>query len=309
VATDITDTHADARRTKRLTLSLNQRRYLAAALLLAPVILLRLLTTLYPFLQTILLSFQEYNPAYPPREYIGLENFEKLAGDMVVGSSIEFTLIYVFGSTLFQLIFGVLFASLLNARFRLRGLARTINLIPWAIPMVVAAVGWRWLFDDAYGMIPDLLSRIGVEYSWLIDPAGARIAILIVSIWKSTPFVAVTLLAGLQGVPEELYEAARVDGANAWQSFWRITIPLIMPLTVTIGMFMLVWQLAVFDLPFAMTGGGPGFATSVLAYKIYLEIATLNYGYASAIGVVMFGMVGVIGALGLIMFRRVQVSL
>ncbi len=297
-----------ARLIKRPRFSINQRRYFAAALLLAPVILLRVFTSLYPFVQTILLSFQEYNPAFPPREYVGMANFEKLAGDIVVQGSIEFTLIYVFGSTIFQLIFGIMVASLLNARFRLRTLARTINLIPWAIPMVVAAVGWRWLFDGNYGMIPDLLSRLGIEYKWLIDPTGARIAILIVSVWKSTPFVAVTLLAGLQGVPRELYEAARVDGANSWQSFWRITLPLIMPLTITIGMFMLVWQLAVFDLPYAMTSGGPGFATRVLAYQIQQQVATLNYGYASAIGVVMFILVGIISMIGLIVFRRVQAT-
>ncbi len=294
--------------TARFRFRLRHRRYLAAALLLLPVILLRLFTTLYPFIQTILLSFQEYNPAFPPREYVGLANYEKLAQDLVVQSSIGYTLIFVFGSTLFQLFFGVMVASLLNAKFRLRNLARTINLIPWAIPMVVAAVGWRWLFDGTYGMIPDLLRRLGITYNWLIDPTGARIAILIVSVWKSTPFVAVSLLAGLQGVSEELYEAARVDGASAWQSFWRITLPLIMPLMVTIGMFMLVWQLAVFDLPYALTSGGPGFATSVLAYKVQQEIATLNYGYASAISVVMFGVVGIIGVIGLLAFRRVQVA-
>jgi multiple sugar transport system permease protein len=165
------------------------------------------------------------------------------------------------------------------------------------------------LFDGTYGMIPDLLGRLGIEVTWLTDPVGARVAVLVVSVWKSTPFVAVAILAGLQGVSEELYEAAKVDGANALQAFWRITIPLIMPLTVTIGMFMLVWQLAVFDLPYAMTAGGPGFSTSVLAYQIQQEIATLNYGYASAIGVVMFIVVGIIGAAGLFVFRRVEVEM
>ncbi len=290
-------------------LTLNQRRYLAAALLLAPVILLRLFTTLYPFLQTIVLSFHEYNPAFTPRTYVGLENFEKIAADIVVKSSIEFTLIFVFGSTFFQLFFGVMVASLLNSRLRIPNFIRTINLIPWAIPMVVAAVGWRWMFDGNYGWIVDLLRRIGLQINWLTDPASARVAILIVAIWKSTPFVAVSILAGLQGVPEELYEAAKVDGANAWQSFWGITLPLIMPLMVTIGMFMLVWQLAVFDLPYTMTAGGPGFATSVLAYQVQQKVVTLNYGYASAISVIMFLIVGLIGALGLAAFRRVQVSM
>jgi len=296
-------------RPERRGLTLNQRRYIAAALLLAPVVLLRLFTTLYPFIQTILLSVQEYNPAFPPRQYVGLGNFEKLAGDLVFQSSIEFTLIFVLGSTVLQLFFGVLVASLLNAKFRLRNLARTINLIPWAIPMVVAAVGWRWLFDGTYGWITDIQSRLGIEFSWLIDPVGARVAILIVNVWKSTPFVAISILAGLQGVPEELYEAARVDGANAAQSFWSITLHLIMPLTVTIGMYMMVWQLSVFDLPYAMTSGGPAFSTSVLAYLIQQQIATLNYGYASAIGVVMLLVVAVFGGVGLFVFRRVEVQI
>jgi len=295
--------------TRRKGFTLNQRRYLAAALLLLPVVALRLFTTLYPFIQTILLSVQKYNPAFPPREYVGAGNFEKLAGDLVFQSSIEFTLIFVFGSTLLQLIFGVLVASLLNAKFRLRNLARTINLIPWAIPMVVAALGWRWLFDGTYGWITDLQNQLGIQFSWLIDPVGARVAILIVNVWKSTPFVAISILAGLQGVPEELYEAARVDGANAVQSFWGITLPLIMPLTVTIGMYMMVWQLSVFDLPYAMTSGGPGFSTSVLAYMIQQQVATLNYGYASAISVVMFLVVAVFGAVGLYVFRRVEVQI
>jgi len=294
---------------RRKGMTLNQRRYLAAALLLLPGVLLRLFTTLYPFIQTILLSVQEYNPAFPPQKYVGLGNFEKLAGDLVFQSSIEFTLIFVFGSTLLQLVFGVLVASLLNAKFRLRNLARTINLIPWAIPMVVAALGWRWLFDGTYGWITDLQSRLGIQFSWLIDPVGARVAILIVNVWKSTPFVAISILAGLQGVPEELYEAARVDGANPVQSFWKITLPLIMPLTVTIGMYMMGWQRSVFDLPYAMTSGGPGFSTSVLAYMIQQQVATLNYGYASAISVVMFLVVAVFGGIGLYVFRRVEVQI
>jgi multiple sugar transport system permease protein len=129
-----------------------------------------------------------------------------------------------------------------------------------------------------------------------------------VAVWKSTPFVALILLAGLQGIPRELYEAARVDGANWRTSLLHITIPMLMPILITTGLFMVVWQLAVFDLPFLMTGGGPGFSTTVIAQKIYLESNSLNYGYAASIGVVLVGIVAVVGVVGLTLFRRYEVS-
>jgi multiple sugar transport system permease protein len=294
---------------RRPHLTLNQRRYLIAAGLLAPAVLLRLFTTVYPFLQTAYLSTQRANPAFPPQRFIGLGNFERLAGDIVVQSSIEFTLIFVFVSTFFQIVLGIAVAHLLNAPFRLRGLARTISLIPWAIPMVVAAIGFRWMFDDQFGMIPDLLRRIfGLDTTWLINPQNARLAIVLVNIWKSTPFVALLLLAGLQGIPHDMYEAARVDGATWWHLLRYLTIPMLLPIIVSVTMFMLVWQLAVFDLPYAMTGGGPGFSTTVLAQKIYLESNSLNYGYAAALGIVLVGVVAIIGGVGMYIFRRVEVS-
>ncbi len=299
-----------ANRVVRHRLSLTQRRYLIAVLLILPVILLRAFTAFYPFVQTVLLAFQNYNPAFPPTKWIGLQNFARMGTDPVVQGSIAFTIIFVVASTVFQLIFGMLIAILLNIPFRLRGIARTINLIPWAVPMVVVAIGFRWMFDDRFGMIPDILARgFGLHPRWLIDPVGARVAILIVSIWKSTPFVAVLLLAGLQGVPQDLYESARIDGCSKTQLFRYITLPLMLPLIVTTGMFMVIWQLASFDLTYAMTGGGPGFATSVMAYKIFQEINSLNFGYASSLGLVLFVIVGLIGIVGLVIFRRVQVSL
>ena len=289
-------------------LTLRQQFYVIALLLLLPAVALRLFTTFYPFLQTALYSLQKYNPAFPPQEFIGLGNFQRLSNDPVVQSSIAFTILFVGVSTVFQLALGLAVAHLLNAPFRLRGLARTVSLIPWAMPMIVAALGFRWMFDDQFGMIPDLLRRIGLEAKWLIDPQNARVAVIIVNIWKSTPFVALVLLAGLQGISRDLYEAAKVDGANPWQGLRFITIPMLMPIIVTTSMFMLVWQLAVFDLPFAMTGGGPGFSTTVLAQKIYLEMNSLNFGYAASIGMVLVGIVVVIGLIGLYLFRRYEVT-
>lgn len=303
-ATTAVTTHTKPR-TRSITLA--HRRYLLAALLLAPVVLLRLFTTFYPFVQTAALSVQKYNPAFPPQKYVGLGNFERLAGDIVVQQSIAFTLIFVFVSTFFQVILGLMVAHLLNAPFRLRGVARTISLIPWAIPMVVAAIGFRWMFDDQFGMIPDLLRRVGLEATWLINPQNARLAVVLVNIWKSTPFVALLLLAGMQGISPDFYESAKVDGATWPQMLRFITLPMLLPIIVSVSMFMLVWQLAVFDLPFAMTGGGPGFSTTVLAQKIFLEVNSLNYGYAAALGIVMVLLVTVVGGIGLYIFRRVEV--
>lgn len=294
------------RRTSGLTL--RQRYYVIALLLLLPAVALRVFTTVYPFIQTSLLSVQRSNPAFPPPTYVGAGNFERLANDPVVQASISFTIMFVVVSTIFQIVLGLALAHLLNAPFRLRGVARTLSLIPWAMPMVVVALGFRWMFDDQFGMIPDLLRRVGLETSWLIDPNNAKLAVILVNIWKSTPFVGLVLLAGLQGISRDLYEAAKVDGASAWQSLRFITLPMLMPIIVTTSMFMLVWQLAVFDLPYAMTGGGPGFSTTLLAQKIYQEITTLNYGYAASLSIVLVGVVGAVGLIGLFLFRRYEVQ-
>ena len=295
-------------RSRSLT-SLAGRRYLIAALLLLPAIGLRLFTAVYPFFHTIYLSFFEYNPAFPPSRFIGLGNFWKLSQDIAVRSSVSFTILFVVVSTAFQLTFGLLVASLLNSQFKLRGFARTVNLIPWAIPMVVAAIGFRWMYDVDYGIINDLLRRLtGFTFPWLIHFWGARVAVIMTNIWKSTPFLAIVFLAALQGVPAELYEAARVDGANRLQTFRFITVPLVLPQATTMGLFMLVWQLAAFDLIYSMTGGGPGFATQVLAYNIYREaFGGLNFGYASALSMILFVTVGVVGGIGLLIYRRVEV--
>jgi multiple sugar transport system permease protein len=290
-------------------ITLRQRFYLIAIVLLLPAVGLRVFTSFYPFIQTLYFGTLKYNPAFPPPQFVGLGNFERIASDPVVRASIGFTILFVAVSTLFQLVFGLAIAHLLNAPFRLRGVARVLSLIPWAIPMVIAALGFRWMFDDQFGMIPDILRRgFGLESRWLIDPNNAKIAIIAVNIWKSTPFVALVLLAGLQGISRDLYEAATVDGASHFTSLRYITIPMLMPIIITIGMFMLVWQLAVFDLPFLMTGGGPGFSTTVMAQKIYLESNSLNYGYAAAIGVVLVLIVAVVGGIGLYLFRRFDVS-
>jgi multiple sugar transport system permease protein len=285
------------------------RRYLAAFLLLLPAVGLRLFATIYPFFQTFYYGFTNFNPMFPPLEFTGLANFRLMIHDISITSGVMFTVQFVLLSTLLELVFGIVVAYILNSSFVGRALVRAANLIPWAVPMVVAALGFRWMFDQDYGIVSDLFKRtIGLNIPWLIVPWGAKAAIIMTNVWKSTPFVSLVFLAALQGVPVELYEAARVDGANPFQIVRRITLPLILPQITTIGLFMLVWQLAHFDLIYAMTGGGPGFATQVLAYAIYnAAFGGLNFGYASAISIVLFMLVFVMGGLGLLLYRRVEV--
>lgn len=285
-------------------------RYLAVLLLLLPALGLRLFTSVYPFFRTFYFAFTNYNPAFPPLEFTGFANFTRMINDLAVTSSLSFTVVFVLISTILQLIFGVLVALLLNSSFIGRTITRAVNLIPWAIPMVVAAMGFRWMFDSEYGLITDLTYRLtNLSIPWLTTSIGAKAAVIIANVWKSTPFLALVFLAALQGVPRELYEAATVDGANRLQTFFRITLPLILSQVVTIGLFMIVWQLAAFDLIYTMTGGGPGYATSVLAYNIYqAAFGGLNFGYASAISIVLFILVFIMGGLGLLLFRRVEVQ-
>lgn len=289
----------------------SRRKIYYAIVLILPALVLRLFTSLYPVVYTIYLSFFRVNPIIGAHAYVGLANFQKMSADLVVRESVMFTVFFTFVSIAFQTALGLLVALLLNKRFVLRYFARTINLIPWAIPMIVVALGFRWMFDGEYGIITDFIARFtGLRFAWLVDPWGARWAIVLANVWKNTPFVAVLLLAGLQSVPLELYEAARVDGASGWHCFRYITIPFLSPIVITTVLFFTVWYLATFDIVYGMTGGGPGFSTAIMSYKIYQEtFSHMNFGYASAISVALLFLVGILGTIVLFISRKFEILL
>jgi multiple sugar transport system permease protein len=288
-----------------------QRRYLTFLLLVTPIVVLRLYTAAYPIAQTAYLSLTNSSLLSGTSEVIGLENYRVLANDPALRGAVRFTLLFVLGSTLLQLVIGLMVALLLNAKFRGRGFARSINLIPWAIPPIVAAYAFRWLLDDQFGLIPHWINAVfGERLAPLSSPFLAQLSLILVNVWKNAPFMAVVFLAGLQGVPEDLYEAAKVDGASGFQRFWAITFPLILPLLIAQGMFFIVWQLAAFDLIFGLTNGGPGVATVTLSLRIFQEgLLFFNYGVASAVSMVLMALVAIVGLLGLIWFRRREVVL
>ena len=286
------------------------RKYLTFIILIAPALILRLTTAAYPIARTIQLSLRQFKFYGTVEEYVGLQNFRSLPDDFGFNGAIEFTIMFVVVSTLLQLIFGMMIAQLLNAQFRGRAVARAVNLIPWAIPTIVAAYAFRWILDDQFGMITHWWDVIaGHRPVIFIDPNGAKWAVILVNVWKNAPFMAVVFLAGLQGIPEDLYDAAKVDGANSAQRFVYITLPMIIPLVVTMSTFFIIWQVASLDLIYGMTSGGPGVATQVLALRVYEEgLRYFNYGFASAISMVLLGLVGVIGMIGIFLFRRFEVS-
>ncbi len=287
-----------------------RRRYLLFVILVAPAFLLRFLTAAYPITQTVLLSFTNLNLRNGTNDYVGLQNYIDMAKDYSVQGALSFTLIYVIGSTVLELGVGLLIALLLNATFRGRWFARTINLIPWAIPTIVAGYVFRWLLDDQFGLIPYWYHLLtGNQMIVFIEPMAARLAVILAHVWKDGPFMGIVFLAGMQGIGMDLYEAAKVDGANGWQRFRKITLPLVMPLVITMALFRIVWSLSGFDLIYGLTSGGPGVATSVLSLQVFRQgILFFKFGFSSAISVVLLILVAVIGIVALRLYRRVDVS-
>jgi multiple sugar transport system permease protein len=287
-----------------------RRRYGLFLLLIAPVFLVRITTAAWPIIQTFTLSFTNMSVLRGTNEFVGLANYTRMASDPGVQGAVFFTTFYVIVSTLLDMVIGLAIALLLNSTFFGRGFVRTINLIPWAIPTIVAGYVFRWMLHDQFGIVPYLVYELtGYRIVAFTSPWGARTAVILVQVWKEACFMAIIFLAGLQGLPQDTYDAAKVDGASAWQRLVRITLPLIMPLAITMGLFRLVWSLANFDLIYGLTMGGPGVATMVLALRIFQEgILFFNFGFASALSVLLLVFVAIIGVVALFLFRKTDVT-
>ena len=298
-------------RRHRIGRRLARERMLIAFVLIVPAFALRLVTSTWPFVNTVWLSLHRSNPTLGPDVYIGLGNYRRLLASPTVQETSFFTILYTVASTIAELVLGMAIALLLYAPFRLRQSARALNLIPWATPIVVTGIAFRFGFDGDFGLFSDLIARVsGLHVDWLLEKWPARAAIIGTNVWRNAPFVAIILLAALQTIPEELYEAARIDGASALQIFRAITLPLVTPVVVSIGIFFLIWQIASFDLVLAMTGGGPGNATQVLGYQAYLDaFGSLNFGSSAALSMLLLAIVAFFGVAGTILLRRVEARL
>ena len=260
-------------------------------ILIIPIVVIRGFTTIYPIVITFVNSLYNIKVLSGIHEFIGFKNYIDVFKDDKIISSIKFTVIFVVVSMLFHVLLGTVLALILNMKFRGSRFLRTIVLIPWAMPAVVIGMAAKWGFNNDYGLINDLIRRFvpDFQFNWLINTGSARGAVISMDLWKDLPFFAILILSGLQFISEDVYEAAKVDGANSVQIFFKITLPLIIKNILTLCIPFTLWRLTSFDLVYAMTSGGPGEDTSLIAYRIAMESFTnLNIGYASTLAIMLF---------------------
>lgn len=262
----------------------------AAYALTAPALVLVAVFVLSPIVQAFVNSLYRDTP-FAPRTFIGLANYMRLAADDVARGTIEFTLIFVVVSTALEILIGLGLALVIHEQFRGRGLVRAAVLIPWAIPTVVAGVMWKFMLNDQYGFVNLLVHGSDLPHytAWLSTPWGARLAIIGADVWKTSSFAALLILAGLQSIPDQLYDAARVDGAGLLKRFWSVTLPLLRPAILLALLFRVMDAFRVFALVYVMTQGAPAGSTNVLQYFGYQKMfPEQQFGYGSAVSVIVF---------------------
>jgi ABC-type sugar transport system permease subunit len=233
------------------------------------------------------------------RPFVGLANYRDAIADPRFRTALVHTVVFVAITLTLELAGGLLLALVMRHAKRGRTALRVLVLLPWAIPTAASALVWRFLFDSQAGLVNELLIAAHVLHAprvWLADPILAWVAIVVADVWKSTPFVALLLLAGLQNIDDALYDAARVDGARPWREFVEITLPLLAPAIVVALAFRALDAFRVFDLIYVLTGGGPGTATeSVSLYTFSALLQKLRFGYASALSVIVFAGTFILG--------------
>ena len=281
-----------------------------AYMLLAPTLILILVVAAWPLYQAVRLSFTNERLGKPGQgEYVGLENYKDLLGSFqtradgstrfkydkkfyeAVGNTVFLTVVAV----IFETVLGVAVALIINSKFKGRGLMRTAVLVPWAIPTVVSARIWTWMYNDVFGVLNHMFMTVGLidsPVAWLANKNTALIAIIAMEVWKTTPFMALLVLAGLQIIPGDMYEAADIDGAGKIQQFFQITLPLLAPALLIAMIFRTMDSLRIFDAIKVMTNGGSG--TEVMSTYAHRNIFDFQkMGYGNAISVVIFVIIAV----------------
>jgi trehalose/maltose transport system permease protein len=291
-------TPAPARRRRRRRRTKLQRRQTRIGwLLLIPSLAVVAFVAIYPLGKTIYQSFtnQEFLAGITPTKRIGLDNYRTLWHDTIFRDAVVETIKFTLITVSFEFVLGLIIALVVNSNFKGRGLMRAVMLVPWAIPTVVAAKMWQWMLDDVYGVVNDLGVRLHIlshSHAWISDPSTSLGAVCAVDIWKTTPFVALLLLAGLQVIPKDLYEAADVDGASKLQQFWRITLPLLRPAILVTLIFRTLDALRVFDV-FAVFFGNRQDTQTMAIYAQSTIVGDGHVGYGAAVSVAIFLIIAV----------------
>ena len=268
-----------------------------------PALLVLAAVVLYPLGHTIVLSFMD-----DTGNWVGWRNYGRMTSSTVSRTALWNTLYYVGGSMIFQLGLGTAVGILLNQKFCGRGAVRSIMLIPWVIPGIVAATVWAWMFHHEFGIVNYLLQQVGIigrPVGWLTESAVVLPALIAVNVWKLVPFVAVMVLAGLQAVPDSLYEAARVDGATFTDEVRFVMLPQLRPILVSITLLLLIWGLNGITIIYAMTKGGPANRSLITPIQIYKQaFEFFRFGEAAALSMLFFAAVAVLIGLYIAFFAR-----
>jgi multiple sugar transport system permease protein len=255
-----------------------------------PALIVLFMLIAYPVFYTGLLSVTD-----DQGQFTGLQNFSDVLRPRVTTQALWNTLWWVVGSIFFQVVLGVAVAILLNQNFAGRALVRSITLIPWLIPGIVAATTWAWMFHTEFGIINYMLTSTGAldePVGWLTRSNTVMPAMIAINVWKLFPFVAIMVLAGLQSIPQELYEAARMDGANYWEEVRHVMLPQIRPVITAVTLLLVIWALNAITIIYAITKGGPANRTVITPIQIFrLAFENVEFNQAAALSVMFFGVV------------------
>lgn len=298
-----------ARKNRRHSLWFRMRKEKSAYAFLAPGLIIFSLFTVFALLFAFYLTFHEWSIIEPDKPFVGLDNYAKLGSDETFLRSVLNTFYFTGASVPLSILIGLGIALLLNQAIRARGLFRAVFFLPQVTPFVVVAIIWKWLYNGDFGLINYYLIELGIirePLLWLSDQNLAMPAVIIMSVWAGVGFSMVIYLAGLQGVPEELHEAAKVDGANAVQRFFHVTIPQLAPTTLFLLVMGIIGSLQVFTQIFIMTKGGPVERTTTMVYYIYqAAFKFFDMGYASTLAFALFAITLVFTIIQLRLYRKV----
>lgn len=272
---------------KRRRKPLSSRPGLVAMLMLAPALTILGTFVFFPVVYVVFLSFLDWDLISPDKQFVGLDNYVDLARSEEFRAVLLRTVVYSAATAAITLPLALLLAVFLNQKFRGRNIYRTILSSPFAVPLVGSAVIWLWLYDPSYGLINYLLSLIGVQGpTWLESSSTALLSVIIVSVWHYVGYYALLFLVGLQNIPAELYEAARIDGAGRWSEFWNITLPLLSPTVLFASTVSVIQSFQVFDQVYVLTNGGPANSTTTLIFYLYEQgFRFFHIGTAAAVSV------------------------
>ena len=292
-------------RSRRFVSALNKRELLLPFLLVAPALAVLLALSIYPLVYSITISLQRETDA---GVVWTLAHFKRLASDNFFRAAMAHTFVYAIAALTFEFAIGLGLALLLNRQMRGRGLLRAGLLVPMMLPSVVVGVVWRLLLNANFGAINGTLKQLGINtehLTWTASPRLALGAVIAVDVWQWTPFVFLVLLAGLQAIPQEPYEAALIDGSSRWQTFRHVTLPLLKPAILIVLLLRTMDLLRVFDQIFILTEGGPGFATETISLYIYRTAFRFSdFGYAAAMSFVLLAVTNALSVAYLKLLRQ-----